>query len=89
MKKNEFIKLVTAWIDYERNLYQLEKIGFNLTPEHPMWIISDRYGQLISEKFSISENVLREDINHVFINESIKDCEVKAYISTYAQKLFG
>lgn len=89
MKKNEFIKLVTAWIEYERNLYQLEKIGFNLTPEHPMWIISDRYGQLISEKFSISESVLREDINHVFIDENIKDSEVNTYISIYAQKLFG
>lgn len=89
MKKNEFIKLVTAWIDYERNLYQLEKIGFNLTPEHPMWIISDRYGQLISEKFDVSESVLREDINQVFIDENIEDCEIKAYISTYAQRLFG
>ena len=85
MKKKEFTKLVTDWVHYERNLSQLEAVGFNLTPEHPMWIISDRYAQLISEKFDISEYLLRETLNPIFINDEIK--EVSAYVSACAQEL--
>ena len=85
MKKREFTKLVTDWVHYERNLAQLEKVGFSLTPEHPMWVISDRYAQLISEKFNVSENALRESIAPIFIDESIE--EISAYVSVCAQEL--
>jgi hypothetical protein len=60
-------------------------LGFNLTPEHPMWIISDRYAQLISEKFDVSERHLREALEPVFINDDIT--EVSAYVSECAQEL--
>lgn len=85
MKKKEFTKLVTDWVHYEHNLNRLEAAGFSLTPEHPMWIISDRYAQLISEKFDISEALLREAISPILINEEIK--EVSAYVSACAQEL--
>lgn len=83
--KKEFTKLVVDWVKYERNLVQLEMLGFNLTPEHPMWIISDRYAQLISEKFDVSERHLREALEPVFINDDIT--EVSAYVSECAQEL--
>lgn len=85
MKKREFTKLVTDWVHYEHKLSQLEEAGFSLTPEHPMWIISDRYAQLISEKFDISENSLREAVNPIFLDASIE--EVSAYVSECAQEL--
>ena len=85
MRKKEFVKLVTDWVRYERKLNQLEQVGFNLTPEHPLWKISDRYGQLISEKFELPEEKLKEELSDVFIDESIT--AVDEYVQECADTL--
>ena len=84
MRKKEFVKLVTDWVRYERKLNQLEQVGFNLTPEHPLWTMSDRYGQLISEKFELPEEELKEKLSDVFIDENVI---VDEYLQECAKEL--
>lgn len=67
MKRKAFKKFVTDWAWYEHTLSQLEEIGFNLTPDHPLWKMSDNYCELVAKKFDVSEELLRETMEPVFM----------------------
>lgn len=52
-----------------------------------MWKMSDRYAELLIEKFGISECKLREMLNPLFIDETIT--EVETFVLGCAGALFS